>query len=107
MLDTITLKHKDFKRVSICFPDLFLFEGPDRFRLTVGEETYSEWVDLDRTLIRLWESHMIHMKVICNIKERGAKVTYDDMKHLFPEMTAKKIIELELRYFMSFKSQIN
>ena len=99
-LDRITPKHQDFKQISLYFPCLFLsrdFRLVD-FRTSVGEEIYSQWVDLDRILVRLWESHAIRMKVICNVREKGPKVTHDDMKYLFCGMATKERIELELIY---------
>lgn len=97
-LDTITLKHEDFEQVSVYFPFLFLSDGtrPVDIRRAVGEEMHSQWVQLDRILVRLWESHSIRLKVICNVNEKGAKVALEGMKYLLREMAAKGKIELEL-----------
>ena len=92
-LDTITPEHRDFKLVSIYFTDLL--QDTSLVGLT-KEATYSQWMDLDRNLVRLWESHAIRTKVAFNVYEGQTRVTYDDMKYLFREMTTKGRIELVL-----------
>jgi hypothetical protein len=68
-LKTVTVEHRDFKQVSIYtrFHGLPI-DNPDSFRQIVGEVAYGKWMDLDRVLVRLWESHSVHTRVY-NVRE--------------------------------------
>ena len=65
-LNTIASEHTDFRAVSIYV--LFDFissdvSDPINVRQTIGESFYRQWVDLDRLLARLYESHAVRAKV--------------------------------------------
>lgn len=82
-LETITLDHEHFKRVSIYIPSYPLPKGLDFARPGIC----LQWMDLDHILVRLGESHAISMKVTCDVD------VDKDIKSLFPLATAKVRIE--------------
>ena len=64
ILKTITPKHRDLQHISIYMPRYLPPIDTDfHVRRTVGEETYRQWLDLDRLLLQFWESRSIRPKV--------------------------------------------
>jgi hypothetical protein len=91
-LKTITAEHIDFKQVSIHIRCHYIpLDDPDDFRQTVGEAAYGKWMDLDRILVRLWESHSVHTMVY-NVREKGELCVL--IGCLLPEVTKKGAIEV-------------
>ena len=95
-LQTITPDHRDFRQISIRMPKLdpSSIVDPTNLRRT---PTYSQWMDLDRVLVQLWESHEIRPKVIYEVWENGKEAMREYVGCLFPEITDKGIIEVEPR----------
>ena len=84
-LQTIGQEHRDLRRISIVMPlDLTL--------IPIGKGTLEQWLDLDRTLVRLWESHSIRTSVIRSRKSEAGLV--DCIGSLLPEMMRRGRVEL-------------
>ena len=62
-LKTITSEHRDLRKVSFRCHSFTSFGDHLTTRTVVGEEFYGHWMDLDRTLIQLWELHAIRMEI--------------------------------------------
>ena len=69
----------------------------------IGEAAYQEWLDLDRSIARLWESHSIRLKA-----EYYDSSTFGDgmvakdkarkcLECLLPEVTNRGIVDLARR----------
>ena len=84
-LKTITSGHRNLREVSIkgCAP---------ANAATVGDEMRREWVDLEHTLIQLWESHGICAKV--QYYSRKGEESHELMRDLLPEATKRGTVEL-------------
>jgi hypothetical protein len=69
-LQTITPKHRDLQQVTVVMSHYLtrLNVGVDVGR-AVGETNIGQWLDLDRLLVRLWESRSIHPKVMCTAEQ--------------------------------------
>jgi hypothetical protein len=66
-LRTITVGHEDLRRVSIHFVSRSspYVRSPLSLRRIIGDETYTKWMDLDRVLVQLCESHAFCLGVRC------------------------------------------
>jgi hypothetical protein len=93
-LQSITPKHRDLRGISISVPhDLpFGTTGLGVWQ-AIGEAVFGQWLDLDRLLVQLWESHLIRRKVVCTtrMEERG---TIGHVGCLLPEATKAGMIDL-------------
>jgi len=91
-LQTITPKHQDFQQISIHvrFGPSLTGAGVD-VRQTVGERILGEWSDLDRLLVKFWESRSIRPEVISTMinREQG---TIDWIGCLLPEVTKRDLV---------------
>jgi hypothetical protein len=69
-LKTIASEHRDLRQISIYVPfrNVFVQERTNA-REFVGEESYGQWMALDRTLTQLWESLAVYTEVLCNTKD--------------------------------------
>ncbi|KAF9645554.1 hypothetical protein BDM02DRAFT_495077 [Thelephora ganbajun] len=92
-LQTITSEHRCLHHISIHvhFRPFFI-DDPVNVRQTVGEEIYRQWMDLDRILVRSWESYGIRPKVVYS--EAGGEKETTCIGSLLPEITERGIIEL-------------
>ena len=62
----------------------------------VGQASYQGWLELDRVLAMLWESHSIRPRVIYNVRARKEKgKAKRRVKSLLSEVTARGIVDLE------------
>ena len=93
-LETITPEHRDLQQVLIYIPSCSLCDDykPVKIGGTVPEETYLQWVNLDRVLIQLWESHGVRTKAVY-AGMRKAEVR-ESLRVLLPEITKREVIEL-------------
>ena len=73
-------RHLDFKHIII-------YLKKSRSGIDPGD---SKWKNLDNSLVRLWESHNIQVKVICD------KEVVDQGQYLFPEMLKTGHLEISL-----------
>ena len=92
-LKTITFEHRDLRKVSFCCHSFPEFGDHFTARMVAGEELYGHWMDLDRTLIRLWESHAVHMEILYYSKGKGKRAC-EFVGDLLPEVTKRGIIKL-------------
>ena len=53
--------------------------------------TYKQWMDLDRVLVQLWESHSVRVKIAYRSGGKGEKVP-KLIEDLLPETTKKGIV---------------
>jgi len=94
-LQTITPKHRDIRRVSISVPGaLTPANAAASVELNVGDEISSQWLDLDRLFVKLWEPHKIRPKVVYTVQEEKDKHARRRLECLLPEMTKRGIIDL-------------
>ena len=67
-LQTIAPAHQDLRRITIHASNGFSCFSPDFVQIP-AEEIRGQWPDLDRVLVRLWESHSIRPRVVHAILE--------------------------------------
>jgi len=84
-LQTITSEHRDLQQILIYVPSSSTSTG--------NQETDRQWMDLDRHLVQLWESHAIRTKVKYSVASEE-KMVCGYTRGLLPEMTKRGIIEL-------------
>lgn len=83
-LETITLRHQDLQQISIdVWGGLVALTSPD-----------ARWSDLDRLLLKLWDSHSIRPKVVDSLTEVAKTGSRDWVGYLFPEATGRGIIDV-------------
>jgi len=79
-----TLRLRNFNRVD-----------PANIGDAIGETVYSEWLELDHLLVQLWESHLIHLKVLYNSpKWADRKRARSFVESLLPEVTTRGAVDL-------------
>ena len=69
----------------------FVLPGSTIAKDLIGEETYLEWLDLDRLLVRLHEVHSIRLKVLGWVDKRTGRSC---VECLFPEVVARGFADL-------------
>jgi hypothetical protein len=94
-LQTITPKHQDLRQITIWLSYYLTLCGVGtEARWTVGVAKYRQWLDLDRLLVRLWESHSIRPKVVVPTKRADqTKNMRGGIGSLLPEITKRGIID--------------
>lgn len=91
-LQTITPDHKDLRDISI-YALYCLTHSCVGIKQTLGEATCMQWLDLDRLLIQLWESHSILPTVGCaRLGEQGEAMECC-IGFLLPEITKRRIVD--------------
>ena len=94
-LQTITSEHRDLQQITFHAPYNFCcIDANADVRQAVGGTTYRQWLDLDRLLAQLLESHSIRMKICSATPEIGKKRMSECMVCLLPEATERGIIDL-------------
>jgi len=92
-LQTITSEHRYLQKITIHPPHGFSrIDASADVRQTIT--TYREWLDLDRHLVQLWESHSIRPKIFSSAPVTGKKRMSECMGCLLPEATKRGIIDL-------------
>ena len=95
MLETITAEHRDLRQVSIHLPYKRIPRGNAAyFRFYLGSDLYEKWLELDRLLVYLSESRSIRPRVVITESMGPTLVIKDLISHLFPEITARGLIDL-------------
>ena len=97
-LQTITSNHRHLKQIALDTPSVPHFNHLDAvlIRRTIGETTYGDWLELDRLLAKLCESHSIHLKVL-HLPE-SVRGVGSCVETLLPEVTKRGMVGLaELR----------
>ena len=101
-LQTITPKHRDLRQISVhlptCWPPSHVDAGTSE---TSEEAALVQWPDLDRLLVKFWESRLIRPRVIYPLVFRTTKggMPYsgsmkDWIRRLLPETMGRGIIDL-------------
>ncbi|KAF9644822.1 hypothetical protein BDM02DRAFT_3190267 [Thelephora ganbajun] len=92
-LQSITSEHRYLHQISIHVPEV-----PDlaSHRRAVSEVTHRQWMDLDRILVQLWESHGIRLKVMYFVTEEKKGIQRERIGGLLPKITERGVIELEI-----------
>jgi len=85
-LQTITSEHRDLQQI--------LFYVPPHPASIGNQETDRQWMDLDRLLVQLWESHAIRTGLVYNAAGEREKAVCEYIKGLLPEITERGIVEL-------------
>jgi hypothetical protein len=95
-LKTISPEHRDLRQITIHIPYKSPLTGADaNIRQAIGETDYTQWLNLDRLLVRLWELHSVRPKVAVPTEQaEGTESMRDYVGHLLPEITNKGIIDL-------------
>jgi len=99
-LETITPEHRDLRRVSIHLPFKRIPRGDAAgFRFSFGGDIYEKWLELDRFLVQFWEVRSVRPKVMVTESVWGTtQKMKDQIGRLFPEITARGIIDLAEEY---------
>lgn len=63
-------------------------------RLVEETSPGARWSDLDRLLLKFWDSHSIRPKVVDSRTEDEKRGTRDWVRYLFPEATKGGIIDV-------------
>ena len=103
---TATLKtiprHRDLQEISIHLPS-YVVTTDDGGNATqvIGEVNWGEWLDLDRLLVRFWESSSIRPKVVSSSWMRKEIDTSSCVgyQYLLPEITKRELVDLAESYF--------
>ena len=94
-LETIAPKHRDLRRITIFLNDSAIASASPNRRVleSIGERVHKQWLDLDRLLLRLWESQSIRTEAVgTSLRDvRDAKAVF---RCLLPEMTERGVIEV-------------
>ena len=95
-LRTITPNHRDLGRISIfVYFDSTLTSVSADVRQNFGEQIFGQWLELDRVLAKLWESHSIRPMILYHTRPQKEKEEMREcMRCLFPEITGRGVIEL-------------
>ena len=98
-LRTIKPEHRDFRQITIDLPSI-----SSLFRPIVGEVIFGQWLELDRLLAQLWESHSIRPKVLCYAPVGTENRVTERVGSLLPEVTGRGIIDwdFELRAVLEY-----
>ena len=101
-LRTITHNHTMFKRIRIStfYGSDHTPGGLDDIRDRIGESAYQEWLELDRLLVQLLESHSICLEIMYDEFVEGAeRKKRSRMNILLPEVMRRGTAGLvRLRY---------
>lgn len=100
-LRTITPNHRNLRQISICITHTLSHVAPHRihptyFKLSVSSDAHQQWLELDRLLVQLWESHAIRLRVLYD----GSTSTVAQQKMrgciecFFPETVARGIVDM-------------
>jgi hypothetical protein len=90
-LRTITPEHRDFEEIKIDIPYRPILGGVGaNVRQAIGAANFGQWLDLDRLLVKLWESHSTRPKVVSTT----STCTGDFIGCLLPEVMRSGILDL-------------
>ena len=94
-LQTIVPEHRDFQQITIYLPyDPRLSGAGADVRRIAGELIFEQWLELDRILVQLWESHSIRPKIMCFAPRGMEKEITECVGRLLPEITGREIVDL-------------
>lgn len=90
-ITTTTPKHQGLRSILIHLPHKLITFGADAIKQST---TYGQWMDLDRLLVQLWESHLTRPKVICTTQNGEKQDITDFAECLLPELMRSGGIDL-------------
>jgi len=102
-LRTVTPSHRNLQEISLYVPDVpygptLNYADSANVKRAVGEAIYEQWMELDRLLAQLWESHSIHLTVLYYGKwGKNGEGPGSCVHSLFPETTGRGIADLVRR----------
>ena len=106
-LQTISRDHRNLQQISLNASHALRAVNSDRFvpadpARAIGEAAYQEWLELDRSIVRLWESHSIRLKAEHDASTFGGEMVAKDearkcLECLLPEVTDRGIVDLVKR----------
>jgi len=82
-------EHRELRQVSIHFPRMDI-----DFDNIKGFPVYGQWLDLDRLLVRFWESRLTSPKVICTALVGEKCIMRGFVECCLPELTKRGMIDL-------------
>ena len=98
-LQTVTADHRNLREVLLYAPCLHCgpastpdHANPADITHAIGGAAYRQWLEFDRLLARLWESHSIHLKVLCYKRQDGTDCRCANI--LLPEVTRRGMADL-------------
>ena len=100
MLRSVTSNNRNLRQIILCVPDMcycpILRPGdPSNVLDVLGETDLSHWLELDRALAQLWESHSIRPKVYYYASSGKDEREWDSCIHeVLPEITRRGIADL-------------
>ena len=90
-LQTITPRHRNLQHITIKVSYyLTLVRYFKNIRQGIGEANCGQWLDLDRLLVQLWESHSVRPNVLC---DGASRAMGDCVKSLLPEGRKRGILD--------------
>jgi len=86
--------HRELQKVSIVIPySLAFIDGVEA--INRSGTAYGEWMDLDRLLVKFWESCSTRPKVVCMAWGGCGGNTRGFTECFFPELTRRGAIDVE------------
>jgi len=82
-------EHRELRQVTIHFPRMDI-----DFDNIKGSSVYRQWMDLDRLLVRFWESCLTPPKVICTALVGETCIMRGFVECCLPELTKRGMIDL-------------
>jgi hypothetical protein len=95
-LQTITPKHRDLRQITIKVSTVASSYIAPGISQTIEEVGCGQWLDLDRLLIQVWESHSIRPKIV-SVAELCIG---DRVQSFLPEVKKRGILDLVEYRFM-------
>jgi len=93
-LRTIAHKHRDLRQISISAAYLSNLPDGDISVREVEQQTTGQWLELDRLLAQLWESHSIPPEIMYRGLSWDEKDARGLMRRLLPEATRGGTVNL-------------
>ena len=90
-LRTVTQNHRELEWITLSVLSSWGLSNRNDVRGAVEETTYLAWLELDRLLAQLHESHSIRLKVLYDVDESRERRR---MKVLLPEVMTRGIVDL-------------
>ena len=90
-LRTVTQNHRELEWITLSVFSSWGLSNRNDVRGAVEETTYLAWLELDRLLAQLHESHSIRLKVLYDVDESRERRR---MKVLLPEVMTRGIVDL-------------
>ena len=94
-LQTITHDNRELERITLTILSSQGLDDPEEVKYVGGGTVCPEWLEIDRLLAQLSESHSIRVKVVYDIREdtNGGRER-SRVKIPFPEMMTRGIVDL-------------